>query len=600
MTPDNRKAEIFVLLEDVLQDRARLFHAPESVVRLDGADGDIAAAFAILEDGLSRGLHAAGFMSYELGYAFEPRLQERAQAEAAVPLLWFGLFKAPQSLTSRQAGEWLAKRGGDYRLKQPPRPTITRETYRARFETTKRMIEAGDIYQLNLTFKADFEIDGDPAALYRRLRLTQPVSHGGLVSTPDFSIVSLSPELFLARTGTRLRSRPMKGTEPRGISQSADARARARLHDDEKQRAENLMIVDLMRNDIGRIARIGSVKVPDLFTVETYPTLHQLTSGVEGEIAEDTTAEAIMRALFPAGSITGAPKIRAMELIHDLEQGPRGVYCGSIGTIAPNRDLDFNVAIRTLVILPDGRGEIGIGSGIVADSEADAEYDEAILKMRFLNDALADFDLFETMLDVPGSGIWLIEEHLERLERSAAHFGFPFDRVAALGLIGRETQTGERLRVRLVLRADGEMSLTKATLAAPEGGTPAEVRYVISPTRLSSDDLFLRHKTTRRDIYDREFEQYHAACGAGEVIYLNESGALCEGSRTNIFVDIGGELLTPPLACGLLPGTLRTRLLADGKARESLLTLADLGRAKAVYLGNSVRGLQPARPVDGQ
>ena len=316
---------------------------------------------------------------------------------------------------------------------------------------------------------------------------------------------------------------------------------------------------------------------------------------------ENTRFSDIMTSLFPAGSITGAPKIRAMELIHDLEEGSRGVYCGSIGHIAPNQDMNFNVAIRTVVVDADGRGEIGVGSGIVADSEVNKEYHEAILKMRFLTDVMDDFQIFETMLFDGAEGIWLLDYHMARMKKSAAHFNFPFSEIDAHSLLDEETSGHEnqRLRVRLVLDREGQLSVTKAELPAQASVPPDSVNFVISKTRLHADDVFLQHKTTRRALYDKEFEFYHKTQNAGEVVYLNQEGELSEGSRTNIFLEIDGELLTPPLISGLLPGTLRAHLLETGKAKETVLRLSALDEANAIYLGNSVRGLQPAFMMAG-
>ena len=591
---------IHVLIDDVLNGTSLLFSTPRKIITAGADHADIANAFKQIETGLDVGQWAAGFLSYELGYAFEQRLNDKQKDQNPLPLLWFGLFDEPRTLNAEQSAEWLAKNSADYSVITPPTPKTSKGTYVERFDVAKQMIEAGDIYQINLTFKADFEIEGDPAALYRILRDVQPVSHGAFIKTPDFSVLSLSPELFLKREGAKISTRPMKGTQSRGQTLADDKAAHDRLKFDEKQRAENLMIVDLMRNDISRITQVGSVKVPDLFSVETYPTLHQMTSGVEGTLKENTGFSDIMTSLFPAGSITGAPKIRAMELIHELESTPRGVYCGSIGHVSPNRDMNFNVAIRTAVVQADGRGEIGVGSGIVADSVADKEYSEAILKMRFLNDVMDDFKLFETMLFDRENGFWLLDYHMARMKKSARHFDFPFVEKNALKLLEEETSghEQERLRVRLVLDRKGALSVTKALLPIKPSVPPESVQFIISPTRLNADDIFLQHKTTRRALYDQEFALYSDTQKAGEVVYLNEHGDLCEGSRTNIFLEIDGELLTPVLSSGLLPGTLRAQLLESGKAKEALLTEEALNKASAIYLGNSVRGLQPAYRIE--
>lgn len=470
-------------------------------------------------------------------------------------------------------------------------------SYLKRFDEVQKNIRSGDIYQLNLTFKAKFNLEGSPLALYRDLRLKQRVAYAGIVDTGDITILSASPELFIDQHDRMIETRPMKGTAPRAGTPEGESEMRHTLSTDIKSRAENLMIVDLMRNDLGRIADLGSVNVTDLFTVETFKTLHQMTSGVRAHLKDGVGIVDILKAIFPPGSITGAPKIRAMELIRELETEARGVYCGAIGRFSPDGSAQFNVAIRTAVIDRKGAGEMGIGSGIVADSDGPKEYAECLLKMKFLTDPVRRFELIETMLYVPGDGVWLRGYHLARLAASAAYFGFVYDAVKVRDVIDAAiaTHADKRLRVRLLLDEDGGVSAT----ATPQPETPADavMRYVISDTRISSTDLFLYHKTTRRELYDREWKHYSETLGADEVIYLNENGELAEGSRTTIFLERDGHLLTPRLAAGLLPGTLRAALIDDGRAVEARLTIEDVNAAKVIYLGNSVRGLVRAEPL---
>jgi para-aminobenzoate synthetase/4-amino-4-deoxychorismate lyase len=392
----------------------------------------------------------------------------------------------------------------------------------------------------------------------------------------------------------------MKGTAPRAGTLEADALARKQLAEDVKQRAENLMIVDLMRNDIGRIAEIGSVDVTDLFTVETYKTLHQMTSGIRATLKEGVGTAELLRGIFPPGSVIGAPKIRAMELIRQLETEPRGVYCGAIGYISPECRALFNVAIRTAVIFRNADGEMGIGSGVVFDSQGPKEYAECLLKMKFLTDPVKRFELIETMLfDPQGGGYVLLDRHIDRLETSARYFAFVYDELAVRRALSEVTlDKAARLRVRLLLSESGEVTVTATPL--PPADPNAVMRFAVSATRLDSSDLFLFHKTTRRELYDREWQEYSERLGTDEVIYLNERGELAEGSRTTIFIERDGRLLTPPLSSGLLPGTLRAELLAEGKASEAVLAPADLQSADAIFLGNSVRGLVPARLIDAR
>ena len=591
-------AEGFVLLDNStsLAAVSLLFEHPGRIIRADHPQ-DVAAALTALKDAIASGQHAAGFFSYELGYVLEPKLADLLPPKRSVPLLWFGLYNAPRKMTGAEVQNWLTAEAIGNPTLGALAHTWDATSYLERFDEVKNKIIAGDIYQLNLTFKAKFNLQGSPLALYRDLRLKQRVAYGGLVDTGDATILSSSPELFIEQEGSVIATRPMKGTAPRAGTLAGDDEVRRTLASDIKSRAENLMIVDLMRNDLGRIADLGSVRVTDLFTVETFKTLHQMTSGVRAVLKGDVSLDDLLRAIFPPGSVTGAPKIRAMELIRALETDPRGVYCGAIGYFAPDGDSLFNVAIRTAVIDRTGAGQMGIGSGVVADSDGHKEYAECLLKMKFLTDPVRRFELIETLLYDGANGFWLLDGHLKRLANSANYFAFVFDE----GKIRAELKSAitgkaqERLRVRLLLDEDGKISVTSTALLAPAAG--AVMRYVVSDTRLYSGDLFLYHKTTRRDLYDREWAHFSETLGSDEVIYLNERGELAEGSRTSIFIERDGHLLTPPLAAGVLPGVLRQNLLDQGRVIEAVLTLDDLNRASAVYLGNSVKGLVKAMPL---
>jgi para-aminobenzoate synthetase / 4-amino-4-deoxychorismate lyase len=591
-------AEGFVLLDNStsLSATSLLFEHPSRIIRADEPQG-VAAALAELKQAIASGLHAAGFFSYELGYVLEPKLAGLLPSKRSVPLLWFGLYNAPRKMSGAEVQNWLTAEAIGNPTLGALAHTWDATSYLERFDEVKNKINSGDIYQLNLTFKAKFNLQGSPLALYRDLRLKQRVAYGGLVDTGDATILSSSPELFIEQEGRVIATRPMKGTAPRAGTVAGDDEVRRTLSSDIKSRAENLMIVDLMRNDLGRIADLGSVSVTDLFTVETFKTLHQMTSGVRAVLKGNVELEDLLRAIFPPGSVTGAPKIRAMELIRALETDPRGVYCGAIGYFAPDGDSLFNVAIRTAVIDRSGAGHMGIGSGVVADSDGAKEYAECLLKMKFLTDPVRRFELIETLLYDGAKGFWLLDGHLKRLANSASYFAFVFDdaKIRAelkSAIAGKEH---ERLRVRLLLDEDGKITVTSAALAAPVAAPV--MRYVVSDTRLNSGDLFLYHKTTRRELYDREWAHFSETLGADEVIYLNERGELAEGSRTSIFIKRGEELVTPPLAAGVLPGVLRQSLLDDGRAAEAVLTLEDLNRAEDVYLGNSVRGLVKAQPL---
>jgi para-aminobenzoate synthetase/4-amino-4-deoxychorismate lyase len=574
-----------------------LFSEPIDIISANTPE-EVPGALKRIEDGVKSGLYAAGFFAYELGYVLEPKLAPLLPEQRNVPLLWIGLYKAPAEMTSAEVEHWLAThtRSGSFRFTDVSLSWSEKE-YIERFNEVIEKIRAGDIYQLNLTFKARFKLSGSPLTFFLDLRQKQRVAYGGIVDTGAVTVLSASPELFIEQEGRTIFTRPMKGTAPRAGTEEADALARRQLAEDVKQRAENLMIVDLMRNDIGRISEIGSVEVTDLFTVETYKTLHQMTSGVKATLNEGVGIGDLMRAIFPPGSVIGAPKIHAQELIRQLESEPRGVYCGAIGYISPQGRSLFNVAIRTAVIARNADGEMGIGSGVVFDSQGPKEYAECLLKMKFLTDPVKRFDLIETMLFDPAEGGFvLLERHMERLANSARYFAFAYDEDAARRAL-QDAVAGKsgRLRVRLLLTEDGVVTVTTTALGPAD--PKAVMRFAVSSTRMDSADLFLFHKTTRREVYDRERQDCAERFGSDEVVYTNEHGELTEGSFTNVFIERGGELLTPPLSAGLLPGTLRAELIAEGRAREATLTLADLDTADAIYLGNSVRGLVRAERV---
>lgn len=594
-----RTNEIFLLLDDPLgaDGGSWLLQAPERLIVCDRPD-DAPACLAEIAAALRSGWWAAGAFAYELGYLMEPKLAPLLPARRPDPLVWLGLFRTARRLSRRQTLAWLrAKAGGEHAVRDL-RPSWDRETYRRAFARARAYIEAGDVYQVNLTQTLSFAFDGDPLSLYLDLRRRQRVGCGGLLAAPGWHVLSLSPELFLRLDGRRALVRPMKGTAARGVTPEEDEAARRWLAADEKSRAENLMIVDLMRNDLGRLARPGDVRVTDLFTVETYRSLHQMTSGVTARLRDDVGLADLLRAIFPCGSVTGAPKIRAMQVISELEPQPRGVYTGALGLLAPDGRAFLNVAIRTLVLRAGGRGEIGIGSGVVFDSDADAEYEEGLLKAEFLTRPDPPFSLIETMRWDRDAGYALLDRHLARLAASAAWFAIPCDEPAIRALLSEQARafSGPPMRVRLLLDEDGEATITATPLPA---GPPPVLRYAVSDRPVSSRDPFLYHKTTRRAAYDAELARLSARTGCSEALFVNERGELTEGAWTNLFIRRGDRLLTPPVSCGLLDGTLRSDLLQrrPDSVLQRVLRPEDLATADEVLLGNSVRGLMRALPA---
>ncbi|MFQ5347033.1 MAG: aminodeoxychorismate synthase component I [Rhodothalassiaceae bacterium] len=516
------------------------------------------------------------------------------------PLLWLGVFDPPQRLAAGAVDELIAANMGGTARRGAVARVRFREaetTYRRRIARVKELIAAGDLYQLNYTFPVDLALDGDPLALYRSLRAAQPVAFGAYIDSGDWRVLSLSPELFVESRGGRLRTRPMKGTLARGHDLAEDDHRARALAADEKSRAENMMIVDLLRNDLSRIAEPGSVRVPALFEVERYPSVLQMTSTVTARRRGDCGLRELLAALFPCGSVTGAPKIRAIERIAERESAPRGIYTGAIGWFAPDGDLSLSVAIRTLVLDRGGAGRLGVGGGIVADSDAAAEYAECRLKARFLavSDSAgdsADFDLIETLGWYPEEGYRRRPLHLERLARSARHFGFAGDMAGLPAMLDDAARDFSRpMLVRVLLARSGAVSIT----ARPLQPWPEPLRLMVAERPVDSGDAGRRHKTTRRNWCRGPL----AACGdrADEIIFRNERGEIVEGTRTNIFVEREGILLTPPLESGPLPGVLRQQLLTAGAACEAVLTLDDLRAAPRLYVGNSARGLMRARII---
>lgn len=584
-----------VLLDDARPGHSRLslFQNPRSVVRADQPD-EVAPALAQIAAALRNGRYAAGYMSYELGYLFERRLCPLLWPKRTVPLLWFGIFDDRHDADGEAAERLLDIPGRAYA--GPLQPEWDREAYGVRFDRIRDLIGAGDLYQANLSFRARFAFAGDPMALYRSLRAQAGGEHCAYVDDGRNQILSLSPELFfnLGSDG-RFVVRPMKGTAARGADPAGDAASRAALAASSKDRAENLMIVDLLRNDVGRIARVGSVRVEELYGIETYPTVHQMVSTIGAALSPGTTVEKIIGALFPSGSVTGAPKIRAMEVIRETETSPRGVYCGAIGVFSPDGSACFNVAIRTLTIAGNA-GELGIGGAIVADSDARAEYDECLLKARYYEVARRTMELIETLRFSPRDGFVRLERHLARMAHSASCFGFAFDRAAAIAALEEAARSAPGdLRLRLTLSETGRFVCSAHAI---EATPPALWRYAVSTRRTNIRDALLRHKTNWREIYEDEFSRATRETGADEIVFLNENGELTEGSRTNLFAFIAGRMVTPPLDAGLLDGCLRRELIDDGRCIEMTLTPEDLARADTVFLGNSLRGLICAKPVD--
>lgn len=548
---------------------------------------EVAPALQAAEEATAAGHYAVGFIAYEAAAALNPELPVMPPL-AGLPLVWFAIFADRREVA---AGAGLPEP-----LAAAPelRPQITAEAYCSDVERIRTLIAAGESYQVNYTFPLAGEFSGDPLELYSSVCLSQRAQFSALIDTGKEVIISASPEHFFSLKDGVITTRPMKGTAPRGRWLAEDRQLARELLASCKERAENLMIVDLLRNDLGRIAITGSVKVDSLFDIETYPTVQQMTSTISARVRDDVTFTDILSALFPCGSITGAPKRRSMAIIGELEQRSRGVYCGAIGCLAPGGEALFSVAIRTLLLeRASGRLSMGVGSGITYDSRAEAEYAESIGKAAFVTARQEDFSLFET-LRLAADGYRRLERHLARLADSAAFFGFPFNPDEAARLLKELVPTsGEPLRVKLELTPAGRLSVTSNLITAE--ASPLVVG--IASTRLDPANRLLYHKTSCRQLYEAEKER-RPDCN--ELLFLNIHGELAEGSYNNIILRIGGKLLTPPLQSGLLPGVMRGELLEKGEVEEKKLFLPDLFAADEILLVNSLRGIRRAVIAEGE
>jgi para-aminobenzoate synthetase / 4-amino-4-deoxychorismate lyase len=523
------------------------------------------------------GLHSVGYVAYDAAPAFDPALRV-AGTDGQLPLLRFAAFARREATAPPDAPPGAAER-----LELVP--SLDAAAFAARVQRVRALIAAGETYQTNLTFRLQGRLDAaETERLYGRLGAAQQAAYCAYLDFGDAAVLSLSPELHFHWADGALEMRPMKGTRPRGRwSEEDDALARE-LVESEKERAENLMIVDLLRNDVGRIAEWGSVRVPRLFHVERYATVHQMTSTVRARTRPDVGLADVFRALFPSGSVTGAPKVRTSHIIADLECSPRGLYTGAVGYVSPGEAL-FNVAIRTLVVeRATGRVILGVGSGITYDSDAAAEYSECLQKAAFVDAVPREFELVETLRYHPGTGYFLMEDHLARLAASAARFGFAVDAAVVRAALASHVADAEQpLRVRCRVGRDGRARVESTALDGPARA----LRAALGRATVDSREPLLYHKTTWREPYDRGRAEHP---DHDDVLLRNERDELTEFTIGNLVVeDAVGALWTPPLSAGLLPGVFRARLLREGRIRERVLRVEDLRGARAVFLINSVR-----------
>jgi para-aminobenzoate synthetase/4-amino-4-deoxychorismate lyase len=519
-----------------------------------------------------KALHAVGYLAYEAGASFGLAVHP---GSVSLPLAWFALFARAEEISGPQIRTASGYQIGDISA------SIGRGDYHAGFARIREHLAAGDTYQANYTFKTSASFAGDARALFADLVEAQRGRYSAFLDLGDRAICSASPELFFRLEGPEIVVRPMKGTVRRGRTLAEDEASRAALLESPKQRAENVMIVDMMRNDLGRIAEVGSVAVPELFSAERYPNVWQMTSTVRARSL--ASLPEIVAALHPSASVTGAPKMRTMQILAEVEGQPRGVYTGAIGYVPPDGNAQFNVAIRTAVVdRRTGVVEFGVGSGVVWDSEADAEYDECLLKGGVLGRRAEPFALLETLRWTAEEGYFLGARHLARLQSSAEYFAYPLDLAEVRrALDAAVTGVSGPQRVRLLVASDGAVRVETAPVLRRQ--QPQTVAFAAEP--VDSSDTFLFHKTTRRAVYEKARA---ARPGVDEVLLWNERGDVTEATTANLVVETAGGKVTPPVESGLLAGTFRAELLERGEIREAVVRREDLRSAKAIWLINSV------------
>ncbi|SDO90131.1 para-aminobenzoate synthetase / 4-amino-4-deoxychorismate lyase [Klenkia soli] len=563
--------------DDLVAGTALAFGAPTRTV-VATAVADIVPVLREVQQAVAAGAWAYGFLSYEAAPGLDPSLAVRPPGRDDPPLVWFGLTTAPTPTPALAPGgsplAWRLDRTDD-------------EHARA-VEQVRELVAAGETYQVNLTDRLRAPCP-DPAALHAALVRAQRCAYGALLDTGTHTIASASPELFLEWAGRRVRTRPMKGTAPRGRTTAEDRAATAALLASPKERAENVMIVDLLRNDLGRVAETGSVEVAELFALERYPTVWQLVSEVRATLRPDVGLVELLAATFPCGSVTGAPKAAAMQAIAALEESPRGVYCGAVGWLAPPGapvEGRFSVAIRTAVVA-HGEAVYGAGGGITWSSDAAAERRELRAKAAVLTAPTAEFELLETLGHTAAGGFTHLPEHLARLTDSAAYCGFACDHVEVVVALEEAVAGRTASRVRVTLDRAGRVQVVVTDPPAPTG----PVRLAVDTVPVDSADPWLQHKTTRRDVYTAAAARHP---GADDVVLVNERGEVTETTIATLCVQLGGRWWTPPTTSGCLPGTARARLLAEGALQERVLTVADLHAAQELAVASSLRGHRPA------
>lgn len=555
---------------------------------------DIQRLFFEVDERRENGEFGFALLPYELGYLFEDRLKEFATANIE-PVRFF--FSNKKDVSEINCEDLDFSGMEDLITATTPvenfKLNISKEEFIDSINKIKNYIREGDTYQVNYTVKVKFNFNSSIAGLFALLIYNQSAKYSCIINLGDKFILSISPELFFEVDRDKIIVKPMKGTIPRGKNIREDVRNKNTLELSKKDSAENIMIVDLLRNDLGRISEFNSVKPESIFEIEKYESVFQMVSTVSAKLKKNSFAE-IIRNLFPCGSITGAPKIRTMRIIHELEKCERGVYTGAIGLIGKDF-LKFNVPIRTLEIDKNGDGQVGLGSGVVWDSNAEAEYEETLTKGKFIYNPTPYFELIETM-KFEGGEIFLLDKHLRRLRLAADFFLFKYDERIILSEIKnliRKLSSDTNYKIRLTLNKWGAINITFEKL----GQYSEEVKVIISKERIDSSDKFIYFKTTNRNLYDSQYSVY-SKLGYADVLFLNENDELTEGAITNLFLKIDGQWFTPDLDSGLLNGTYREYFMENNNCKERKLFKSDLFSAQEIVITNSVRGEMKVTAVD--